>query len=151
VTECLACPLYSDTVGGGKSAFEDCICPELSTLDPEGLECQCDAGYYMDPDTDVCLGCPQGRFRSEIGGVNYISCTECPPDSTTAADNYAPTTRTDCLCDEFAVVQQVCLRSRARSTLFLLSRILLPNALSHTHTQHSCVSLRSTYSTHSHR
>ena len=58
----------------------------------------------MEPLTNECTACPRGRFRPDVGGVSFTSCTECPADSTTALDNPAAQARTDCLCDVNAVV-----------------------------------------------
>ena len=74
VTECLACPLYASTQNTRSALFEDCICPALSQLDANNVECQCQAGYYMEPLTNECTACPRGRFRPDVGGVSFTSC-----------------------------------------------------------------------------
>jgi hypothetical protein len=50
---------------------------------------RCQAGWYLQEQTSLCLSCSQGTFSTVVGSVSSADCTPCPPGtySTTSGAN----------------------------------------------------------------
>ena len=75
-SQCTPCPLNFETNGPGQTSVLDCICSHGMTNANNTICGLCASGQYLDPLSNVCLGCPDGS-TSPPGSVGRLSCT-CP-------------------------------------------------------------------------